>query len=176
MESHSCLKWSNGILLGAFSINLRCFHLIIHLFFHHYKGGSSIKPGSHWSAMFYDPLSVSNEEENAQNILCINDHRQWASPMFTINVNQALYAVVRALYAVLSSLYAVVRAFYTRCFHRYTFVWRVKHIYVTFANWHKNVDERWRIDLRRWRTDSWRNDSLAKRPQFSKTHSKNGNG
>jgi hypothetical protein len=40
--------------------------------------------------MFYDPLSVSNEEENAQNILCINDHRQWASPMFTINVNQAL--------------------------------------------------------------------------------------
>jgi hypothetical protein len=29
--------------------------------------------------MFYDPLSVSNEEENAQNILCINDHRQWAS-------------------------------------------------------------------------------------------------
>jgi hypothetical protein len=40
--------------------------------------------------MFYNPLSVSNEEENAQNILCINDHRQWASPMFTINVNQAL--------------------------------------------------------------------------------------
>jgi hypothetical protein len=40
--------------------------------------------------MFYDPLSVSNEEENAQNILCINDHRQWASPMFTINVNQAI--------------------------------------------------------------------------------------
>jgi hypothetical protein len=40
--------------------------------------------------MFYDPLSVSNEEEHAQNILCINDHRQWASPMFTINVNQAL--------------------------------------------------------------------------------------
>ena len=39
--------------------------------------------------MFYDPLSVSNEEENAQNILCINDHRQWASPMFTINENQA---------------------------------------------------------------------------------------
>jgi hypothetical protein len=39
--------------------------------------------------MFYDPLSVSNEEESAQNILCINDHRQWASPMFTINVNQA---------------------------------------------------------------------------------------
>jgi hypothetical protein len=36
------------------------------------------------------PLSVSNEEENAQNILCINDHRQWASPMFTINVNQAI--------------------------------------------------------------------------------------
>jgi hypothetical protein len=46
--------------------------------------------------MFYDPLSVSNEEENAQNILCINDHRQWASPMFTINVNQAL--AVRALH------------------------------------------------------------------------------
>jgi hypothetical protein len=39
--------------------------------------------------MFHDPLSVSNEEENAQNILCINDHRQWASPMFTINMNQA---------------------------------------------------------------------------------------
>jgi hypothetical protein len=55
---------------------------------------SSVKPGSHWSAMFYDPLSVSNEEENAQNILCINDHRQWASPMFTINVNQALSNLV----------------------------------------------------------------------------------
>jgi hypothetical protein len=27
--------------------------------------------------MFYDPLSVSKEDENAQNILCINDHRQW---------------------------------------------------------------------------------------------------
>jgi hypothetical protein len=50
----------------------------------------NVKPGSHWSAMFYDPLSMSNEEENAQNILCINDHQQWASPMFTINVNQAL--------------------------------------------------------------------------------------
>ena len=46
-----------------------------------------VKPGSHQSAMFYDPLSVSNEEENAQNILCINDHRQLASPMFTINEN-----------------------------------------------------------------------------------------
>ena len=44
--------------------------------------------------MFYDPLSVSNEEENAQNILCINDHRQWASPMFSINVNQALNGYV----------------------------------------------------------------------------------
>jgi hypothetical protein len=40
-------------------------------------------------------LSVSNEEENAQNILCINDHRQWASPMFTINVNQALSLELR---------------------------------------------------------------------------------
>jgi hypothetical protein len=45
--------------------------------------------------MFYDPLSVSSEEENAQNILCINDHRQWASPMFTINVNQALPSVIQ---------------------------------------------------------------------------------
>ena len=44
--------------------------------------------------MFYDPLSVSNEEENAQNILCINDHRQWASPMFTINVNQAIASCI----------------------------------------------------------------------------------
>ena len=37
---------------------------------------------------------------------------------------------------------------------------------VTLANWHKNVGVRWRIDPRRWRNDSWRNDSLAKRPQF----------
>jgi hypothetical protein len=39
--------------------------------------------------MFYDPLSVTNEEENAQNILRINDHQQWASPTFTINETQA---------------------------------------------------------------------------------------
>jgi hypothetical protein len=41
--------------------------------------------------------------------------------------------------------------------------------YATLANWHKNVDERWRIDPRRWRTDSWRNDSLAKRPDTTYT-------
>jgi hypothetical protein len=45
--------------------------------------------------MFYDPLSVSNEEENAQKFLCINDHRQWASPMFTINVKQAKACIQR---------------------------------------------------------------------------------
>jgi hypothetical protein len=46
------------------------------------------KPGSHWSAMFYDPLrSVSNEEENAQKIYASmttdNGHRRCLRSMWT---------------------------------------------------------------------------------------------
>jgi hypothetical protein len=48
-----------------------------------------------WFSLIGDVLrSIACEQRRRKctNILCINDHRQWASPMFTINENQAQVA------------------------------------------------------------------------------------